>query len=178
MLLRFVTRAFYSFNLYMGEQLPEEYGLRIDMDEFLSSFSAIDDHGVRRRVGTWPSGPGFRKASAVANRHSSEPASLPTDDDSCILAERVVEEMVSQADYRESLNGTWTRYLSHVGGHIPYAVCKSNGLAAIDSDDASVERTGFDDNDNDEEDIEVDTSSKDKGGRPSRMFKFSFSFHS
>lgn len=159
MLLRFVTQVLYCFNLYMGEQLPEEYGLRIDMDEFLNAFSAVDEDGIRRRVGSWPSGPGFRKASLAASLISSDSQTLglPTTEDNAIIGEEMVEEMVNQASYRKSLKDLWLKYLSHAGGHIPYAICKLNGLPALDGDNAGVERTSI--------------SNNGRGGRPSGTFK-------
>ncbi|KAF9521988.1 hypothetical protein CPB83DRAFT_900046 [Crepidotus variabilis] len=180
--LQFVSRALYSFCLYMIAQLPPKYQTQIDMDKFLQSFSALDQNGVQERVEKWEAGPGHCKASAIEAQAGASSAHLLSNcmetlndimeiDDAVAGSEGdgksngvVADSLVSQEPYRQVLKAKWEKYCVFVGGHIPYAVALTNGVAPLDEDDnGGVIRTGFDLNSDGKEEIEPHDG---QGGRP------------
>ena len=46
-------------NLYFMLQLPEEYGMRVDLNTFFNVFSMWNERNERVRVRPWDAGPGF-----------------------------------------------------------------------------------------------------------------------
>lgn len=103
--------------LYFILLLPQSYGVRIDMDRFFSAFSMkIEDKRVR--LEPWPLGPGFRGRDA-GNALAGED-------------EIADDELVDQEEIRRAKNLAWNKYAAHTAGHIPYAVCRSNGYPALE----------------------------------------------
>lgn len=60
--VRFFARALLNVNLYFLRQLPPEFQVQLERDEFLRSITTlIDDKRVS--TGNWPLGPGFAPLS-------------------------------------------------------------------------------------------------------------------
>jgi hypothetical protein len=66
--------------LYFILQLPEEYGVRLDLDTFFSAFSMLDDNDQRTRIQPWTSGPGYRYAKADDDEDPTREAEVLDDD--------------------------------------------------------------------------------------------------
>ncbi|KAJ7215911.1 hypothetical protein GGX14DRAFT_606870 [Mycena pura] len=89
--------------------LPLSYGLRIDSDRFLSSFSFEVEPGVRESVAPWEDGPGFRR---TANTSPNAPALNNGSD------------LISQDVLRSNLKRRYRLHYNKLARHIPYAFMK------------------------------------------------------
>lgn len=101
----FLARCLLLLVVTIISQLPNELGLKIDSDRFLSSFSYVDVDGERRRVGPWAEGPGWRSVDA-ADASEDEPGDL-----------------IEQTEHISTRRMEWTLHLNKCGGHIPSVVC-------------------------------------------------------
>lgn len=159
--VEFVARSLYLTSNYFGLQLPAEYGFRIDMNQFLSSFSMIDNEtGQRKAVTPWVSGPGYGRIS------TANPALEPIQE----------SDFLDQRPIRAQLYAKWLQYYFETSRHIPYAalkVKKDNVKAVIDTnaiDEIDIECDGADSNGENEVDNTQGVACSLKhvgGGRPS-----------
>ena len=125
---------------YFTLQLQREFGVIIDSDAFLGAFS-MDRDGQRVKVGPWSLGPGHRPLQPL-----DQSTTLPSD-----------YQLVDQEERRISGYKKWEKYYRHAAGHIPYAVCKANGVPPL----------GIQDEDEDEGESEIDLGEHQRaGGRP------------
>jgi len=103
--------------LYFILQLPQRYGVRIDMDRFFSAFSMrIEEKRVC--LEPWTLGPGFR----------------PRDTENTLAREDMItdDDLIDQEEIRRAKNLAWNKYAAHTAGHIPYAVCRTNGYPPLE----------------------------------------------
>lgn len=89
----------------------------IDSDAFLGAFT-MDREGQRVKIGPWHLGPGYRQ------QHLPDQSTILTSD----------YQLINQEETRTSARLKWENYYNHTAGHIPYAVCKSNGAPPLDAD--------------------------------------------
>jgi len=154
----FVARALYSAANYFALQLPENYHVLIDMDQYINSFTIVNNNGDRVSADPWRLGPGFRRvksATSGVDRPSSN--SRP---------EHISEsEFVDQEIIRSEMHQKWEKYYRRVAAHIPYEVAKGNGKEA--DDDADLEIRG-----DDRVDGGTDEAISGQGGRPERKCPF------
>lgn len=136
---------------YFTLQLRREYGVIIDSDAFLGAFT-MDGGGQRVKVGPWSLGPGHRP-----QQPSDESTTLPTD-----------YKLVDQEEIRVSMYKKWEKYYWHAAGHIPYAVCKANGVPSLVNENLDgVLPTGMEDENEDDGESEIDPDERRRwGGRP------------
>lgn len=154
----FVARALYSAANYFALQLPENYHVLIDMDQYINSFTIVNNNGDRVSADPWRLGPGFQRvksATSGVDRPSSN--SRP---------EHISEsEFVDQEIIRSEMRQKWEKYYRRVAAHIPYEVAKGNGKEA--DDDADLEIRG-----DDRVDGGTDEAISGQGGRPERKCPF------
>jgi len=141
-------------------QMPQEYDMRIDMNQYFSAFSFVDDDGTRRQLEPWKLGPGYRLRQTQSPVH--EGGRILVDSD-----------FYDQTPIRLTEHDKWIAYYRHTAGHIPYAVSKKNGEGALDGDDVGLERGGVGPDDEEgESEVEkeevVVASKRGRGGRPSK----------
>ena len=135
--VNFIVRALYGVILYFILQLPEAYGVRVDLDTFFAAFSMLNEQNERVRIQPWSSGPGYRYVTDNAMEMS-------TDEHDATRQEEFLDEsrFVNQDNVRAPLIARWDKYYRHVASHIPYAVCKSTpDVELIDNDDTGLEST-------------------------------------
>ena len=166
----FIVRSLYCAANYFSLQLPEDYRVLIDMDQFIDSFTIINNDNNRVSADPWRLGPGFQRV---------KPATSGAGQPECV-SER---EFVDQEMIRSEMRQKWEDYYHHVAAHIPYEVAKANGEEALRSgdflDDVGLETGGMD--------IREDSGTNDatrgncnaviplissKGGRPERKSLF------
>jgi len=169
----FVVRALYSAANYFALQLPENYHMLIDMDQYINSFTIVDNNGNRVSADPWCLGPDFRciKPATSGADHPSY-NSRP---------EHISEsEFVDQEIIRSEMRQKWENYYHRIAAHIPYEVAKVNGEEALRSDDfldeADLEVGGVDIVDDREDSGTDEATSRNyntvaplisgKGGRP------------
>ena len=116
---------------YFTLQLPPEYRMIIDSDAFLGAFT-MDQGGQRIKIGPWLLGPGYRP-----QHPSDESTTLPTE-----------YKLIDQEEIRVPMGDKWEKYYRHAAGHIPYAVCKANGVSPLaggmdDEDEQDFEMGGI-----------------------------------
>ena len=172
----FVVRALYGAANYFALQLPENYRVLIDMDQYINSFTIVNNNGERVSADPWRLGPGFRRVKPATSgadhpSYDSRPGHISE------------SEFVDQEIIRSEMRQKWANYYHRVAAHIPYEVAKANGEEALRSDDFM--------DDTDLEMGEVDTVEGDgidgttrpnynaiappisgKGGRPERKCLF------
>ncbi|KAJ7838392.1 hypothetical protein B0H14DRAFT_3459421 [Mycena olivaceomarginata] len=68
----FMARMFLLLVIFLSNQLPRFYDVRIDLDRFLSAFS-FAVVGGRQSLGPWVNGPGYRPAAAETDDNMANP---------------------------------------------------------------------------------------------------------
>jgi len=135
--VNFVIRAFYSLILYFILQLPEAYGVRVDLNTFFAAFSMLNEQNERERVQPWHAAPGFRYEGDETLTMDTSADGRPMQPSREILDDSRFRD---QEDIREPLRAKWDRYYHHVASHIPYGADKLC-LDVPDDDETSVEST-------------------------------------
>jgi hypothetical protein len=156
--VNFVVRAFYCLVLYFLLQLPEEYGMRVDLNAFFSAFSMWDENHQRVRVQPWHAAPGYRYVNDDTAMDTSTDGSNSAD-----LEEQEAlddDRFVDQEDIRVPMREQWNRYYYHVASHTPYCVCKST--PDVELHDETEDVNGVESTDSEAE-IESMLAGKDKG---------------
>lgn len=115
----FLPRCSLLLILKMMSLLPPSMGVIVDSDAFLGSFSYVDDDGVRKKVGGWDNGPGWRRSL----QESSSAGRASCDDNNVYL---------SQADHLETQLQIWKEHENKYGAHIPSAVCCIAGITPLE----------------------------------------------
>jgi hypothetical protein len=136
--VNFIVRALYCVVLYFILQLPEEYGVRVDLDTFFLAFSMLNEDNQRTRIQPWVAGPGYRYNAKQPSTDMEVDDMGPTTGSHDVLNE---EEFKNQEDVRAPMRATWARYYQHVASHIPYAVCKATPEVELNDDGVGVEST-------------------------------------
>lgn len=100
---RYIVRALLCFCVYFVMQLPESYGVRIDKDTFIQSFTMEND-GQRINSGPWELGPGHTSSERAA-----------WDDE--------VRELDGNTDKARAESwARWDNYREKVAHHIPLVI--------------------------------------------------------
>ena len=121
------------------------------MDSFLSSFSFVDEDGVRWTLGTWLKGPGHRYSAPPDPSSPMRVDSPPLNDGdsgqhndtftSCApvssaehCGSRMLDESLftSQISVRQLAKEQWTWYYNHTAAHIPSATARNCNLPSLD----------------------------------------------
>ncbi|KAJ6448468.1 hypothetical protein C8R45DRAFT_1115238 [Mycena sanguinolenta] len=128
----FMVRLLLLLVIWILNQLPFAYQIRVNSDQFLGSFS-FQVNNEREAVGVWENGPGFRDPSAqqVPNNGSG---------------------LVSQDTIRSRHKRAWRLHYNRYAEHIPYAVGAGMRYPINDMgvllEDLEVEFEGVDDRGN------------------------------
>ncbi len=121
-------------NLYFILQLPEEYGVRVDLNTFFNVFSMWNEHNERVHVRPWNAGPGFRYMNNdnTMDLSPDNDTMMETLDDSRFL---------DQEQVHRPIRAKWAQYYHQTTSHIPYAVCKATPAVNI-HDELDIDETG------------------------------------
>ena len=122
----FVVRALYGAANYFALQLPENYRVLIDMDQYIDSFTIINNNGDRVSADPWRLGPGFRRVKPATSEADHPSYNSPPGH----ISE---SEFVDQEIIRSEMRQKWANYYHRVAAHIPYEVAKANGEEALGS---------------------------------------------
>ena len=173
--------------LYFILQLPASYGIRIDIDQFFSSFSMLNDTSKRVAVHTWDLAPRHcmrrRDWPAYSDVEMGQPeddsaAACPSVPPSTTVPTLNDDDFIDQEAICAEKRVQWDRYYHHTACHIPYIVCKSKGEMPLVVDELGIE-TGILPRAGEGRDIdgagesEVDSHSPSppiRGGRPPSKF--------
>jgi hypothetical protein len=136
--VNFIVRALYCVVLYFILQLPQKYGVRVDLDTFFSAFSMFNEDGQRIRVQPWVTGPGYRyhnsnqqSTDIREDQDNAEPIQCALDNDG----------FKDQEDVRAPMRAAWERYYQHVANHIPYVASRAAPSAEQNNDKLGVGST-------------------------------------
>ena len=121
-------------NLYFMLQLPEEYGMRVDLNTFFNVFSMWNERNERVRVRPWDAGPGFRYMN------NDNAMDLSPDNDS-MMETLDDSRFFDQEQVRGPMRAKWAQYYHRTASHIPYAVCKATPAVNI-HDELDIDETG------------------------------------
>ncbi|KAF8173421.1 hypothetical protein K438DRAFT_1772224 [Mycena galopus ATCC 62051] len=110
----FMARMFLLLVIFLHNQLPGFYDVRIDSDRFLSAFSFTADNITRETVGPWADGPGYRPPN------SGPPGSPPQDATDETASDG--STLVGQLEHRSGIKRRWRLHYNKLARHIPFAV--------------------------------------------------------
>ncbi|KAJ6467225.1 hypothetical protein DFH09DRAFT_1111991 [Mycena vulgaris] len=137
----FMARMMLLLVIWITNQLPFVYGVRIDSDRFLGAFSFQVENGTRESVPVWENGPGFRDPTLVQT----------TNDGS---------NLISQESVRAHHKRMWRVHYNKYVQHIPFAVCSGMGY------EINEEGTLLEDLEEAFEGVDALGNPIEKGGRP------------
>ncbi|KAJ6459923.1 hypothetical protein C8R45DRAFT_843015, partial [Mycena sanguinolenta] len=129
----FIARMLLILVIFLSNQLPVFYDIRIDSGRFLSSFSFAADEDTRESVAPWPDAPGYRFPNA-----SDHPAAHPDSDAAPDLDPMANGgDLVSQVDVRTAIKRRYRLHYNKLASHIPFALI-SKTLPELHPDGALV----------------------------------------
>lgn len=114
-LMKFMGRSLLQKDSFIMRQMPDALGVRIDTDAFLSSFSFVDETGLRQPLGAWKHGPGWRSCPGNTDTSSDYQSHFQT-----------------QQSYIQQQHEQWEEFHARYSGHIPYAVAVKPGIRALE----------------------------------------------